>query len=156
MSSPPMTAPTKYSSIAPDQGRTPKSFVRYLPTVARILLGLPLCIFGLNAFFNFIPPPATPMPEGAMQFIGALVNSGYMLPLIGATHLLVGTLLMINRCVPLALVVLAPFLVNSVAFHLYLERTGLPMALVFLTLELYLAWVYRSAFRPLFATRAPR
>ena len=89
-----------------------------------------------------------------MQFAGALANSGYMLPLIGATHLFVGVLLLVNRWVPLALVVLAPFLVNSVAFHLFLERSGLPMALVFTALELYLAWVYRRAFRPLFETQA--
>ena len=45
-----------------------KSFTRHFPTVARILMGVPLVIFGLNAFFNFIPPPSTPLPEGAMAF----------------------------------------------------------------------------------------
>ena len=133
---------------------TSRSFVHFLPAVARIVLGLSLLVFGLNAFLNFIPPPPTPLPERAMEFVGALANSGYMLPLIGVTHLLVGTLLVINRWVPLALVVLAPFLVNSVAFHLFLERSGLPMALIFLAVELYLAWVYRDAFRPLFSRRA--
>ena len=117
-------------------------------------MGAPLIIFGLNGFLNFIPPPTTPMPENAMQFLGALVNSGYMMPLIGATHLFVGTLLVFNRWVPLALVVFAPFMVNSVAFHLFLERSGLPMALIFGGLLLYLAWVHRGAYRPLFQTRA--
>jgi len=117
-------------------------------------MGAPLIIFGLNGFLNFIPPPTTPMPENAMQFLGALVNSGYMMPLIGATHLFVGTLLVFNRWVPLALVVFAPFMVNSVAFHLFLERSGLPMAVIFVGLLLYLAWVYRGAYRPLFQTRA--
>jgi hypothetical protein len=132
----------------------PKSRLRYLPAVVRILLGLPLVVFGLNGFLNFIPPPATPLPENAMDFVGALMKSGYMFQLIAVTHLLVGTLLLLNRWVPLALVIFAPFIVNSVAFHFFLERSGLPMALVFLALELYLAWVYRNAFRPLFTTRA--
>ena len=148
-----MNTTTQQSSPAAPS-RSPKSITRHVPTAARILLGLPLVVFGLNGFFNFIPPPPTPLPEAAMEFAGALVNSGYMMPLIGATHLFVGVLLLINRWVPLALVVLAPFLVNSVAFHLFLERSGLPMALVFTAVELYLAWVYRKAFRPLFETPA--
>lgn len=130
-----------------------KSVTRFLPAVARILLGLPLCIFGLNAFWAFIPPPSTPLSEGAMAFAGALVQTGYMMQLIGATQLLVGLMLVSNRFVPLALVLFAPFIVNSIAFHVFLERSGLPMAGIFLGLELYLAWVYRKAYRLLLAAR---
>lgn len=131
----------------------PKSFARYFPTVARFLLGIPLLIFGLNAFFNFIPPPKDPLPEGAMAFAGALMKSGYMMQLIGITHLIVGLFLVTNRFVPLALALWAPFIVNSLAFHLFLERSGLPMAIVFLALELSLAWCYRRAFAPMLAAR---
>jgi hypothetical protein len=130
-----------------------KSFTRHFPTIARILLGLPLFVFGLNAFLNFIPQPETPLPEAAMAFAGALVATGYMMQLIGVTMLVVGTLLLINRFVPLALALFAPFIVNSIAFHVFLERTGLPMALVFAGIELYLAWSYRAAFRPMLAAR---
>ncbi|MGC4073423.1 MAG: DoxX family protein [Nibricoccus sp.] len=133
-----------------------KSFMRFIPACARILLGLPLVIFGLNGFFNFIPPPPTPLPEKAMAFAGALMESGYMLQLIGATMLISGVLLLINRFVPLALLLMAPFFVNSLAFHLCLERSGLPMAVIFLALELYLAWVYRKTYQPLFVARPAR
>lgn len=131
----------------------PKSFARKIPAVMRILMGLPLFVFGLNAFLNFIPQPKTPLPEGALAFAGALMNTGYMMQLIGVTHLVAGALLLTNRFVPLALALWAPFIVNSLAFHLFLERSGLPMALVFLGLELYLAWAYRSAFRSMLAAR---
>jgi hypothetical protein len=133
-----------------------KGFFRFVPAVARILLGLPLVIFGLNGFLNFIPPPPEPLPEKAMAFAGALAESGYMLQLIGATMLVSGALLVINRFVPLALLLMAPFFLNSVLFHLFLERSGLPMALIFTALELYLAWVYRKAYQPLFVARAVR
>lgn len=132
---------------------TNKSFTRYFPAVARILMGLPLAVFGLNGFLNFIPPPTTPLPDGAMAFAGALVNTGYMMQLIGATLLIVGVLLVTNRFVPLALALFAPFIVNSVAFHLFLEHSGLFMAGIFLALEIYLAWVYRQAYRPMLAAR---
>ena len=130
-----------------------KNFTRHIATVARILMGLPLFVFGLNGFLNFIPQPKTPLPEGAMAFAGALVNTGYMMQLIGATLLIVGALLLSNRFVPLALALFAPFIVNSLAFHLCLEHTGLPMAVVFLAFELYLAWTYRAAYRPMLAAR---
>jgi hypothetical protein len=130
-----------------------KNFTRHFPTIARILMGLPLFVFGLNGFLNFIPQPKTPLPEGAMAFAGALVNTGYMMQLIGATLLIVGALLLSNRFVPLALALFAPFIVNSLAFHLCLEHTGLPMAVIFLAFELYLAWAYRAAYRPMLAAR---
>jgi len=130
-----------------------KGFTRHLPTIARILLGLPLVVFGLNLFLNFIPQPTKPMPEAVTAFVGALMKSGYMMPLIGVTQLIVGVLLLLNRFVPLALALLAPFIVNSIAFHVFLEPSGLPMACVFLALELYLAWAYRNAFRPMLAAR---
>ncbi|MCR6655295.1 MAG: DoxX family protein [Opitutus sp.] len=132
---------------------TPRSFTRFFPTIARWVLGLPLLVFGLNGFLNFIPQPETPLPERAMAFSVALVESGYMMQLIGATHLIVGVLLITNRFVPLALALFAPFVVNSVAFHLFLENTGLVPALVFAALEIYLAWVYRAAFRPMLTAR---
>jgi len=130
-----------------------KSFTRFIPHIARYLLGLPLIVFGLNGFFNFIPQPEMVMPEKALQFVTALAGSGYMMQLIGATLLVCGTLLVINRFVPLALLLLAPFFLNSVLFHVFLERTGLPMSLVFTALELYLAWAYRAAYRLLFVGR---
>lgn len=130
-----------------------KSFTRFIPAVARILMGLPLLVFGVNMFLNFIPQPETPIPEKAAAFAGALMATGYMMPLIGITQLLVGVFLVTNRFVPLALVLFAPFIVNSIAFHVILEPSGLVPAGVFLALELYLAWVYRAAYRPLLTAR---
>ena len=88
-----------------------------------------------------------------MNFVGALANSGYMMQLIAVTQLVVGVFLLANRFVPLALVLFAPFIVNSVAFHVFLERSGLVMSLIFLALELYLAWHYRAAFKPLLTAK---
>ena len=48
-----------------------KSFIRFIPVVARILMGAPLLVFGANLFLNFIPQPQTPIPEKAAAFAGA-------------------------------------------------------------------------------------
>ena len=141
------TATSSASVAGPSRAR------RVATTVVRYLLGAPLLVFGLNAFIDFIPQPETPIPEAAAAFAGALAQSGYMMELIGLTLLTVGALLVLNRFVPLALVLFAPFIVNSMAFHIFLEPSGLPPATVFLVLELYLAWAYRSAFTPLLTAR---
>ena len=136
------------------ESRSSPKWLTVLTHVVRSLFGLGCTIFGLNGFLNFIqPPPDMVMPEKAMAFSVALMESGYMMPLIGATLLVPGLLLLANRFVPLALVVLAPFFVNSVAFHVALERTGLPNALVFVAMLLFLAWRHRAAYRPLFASK---
>jgi uncharacterized membrane protein YphA (DoxX/SURF4 family) len=122
--------------------------MKFLTPALRILSGLAYIVFGINGFVPFMPVPET-LPQGAVDFVTALTNSGYMVQLIGATQIVAGLLLVFNRFVPLALVFLAPFLVNSIAFHVTLEPTGLPMALVFTAIEVYLAWVYRDAFRPM-------
>jgi len=127
---------------------------RILPAIVRVLMGLAFATFGLNGFFNFIPQPETPLPEGALAFAGALAATGYMLQLIAVTHLVSGLLLLVNRFVPLALVLLAPFLVNAAAFHIFLEPSGLPIVGIYIAMELYLAWVYRSAYRPLLTARS--
>jgi hypothetical protein len=136
-----------------NEGRRAKSFARHLPTVARILMGLMFFIFGINGFLHFIPEPKTPMPEGAAAFAGALMKTGYMFPLVMGTQWLVGTLFLLNRFVPLALALLAPIIVGIVTFHVFLAPSGLGMAGVVLVLELYLAWAYRNAFRPMLALR---
>lgn len=149
-----MRTDSALSDVSTEVGAS-KSRTRYLPGIARVLMGLPLVAFGLNGFLNFIPPPPTPLPEDAAAFLGALAQTGYMVQLIAVTHLLVAVLLLTNRFVPLALALFAPFIVNSIVFHLLLERSGLPMAAAFLVLELYLAWSYRNSFRPMLAARVP-
>jgi uncharacterized membrane protein YphA (DoxX/SURF4 family) len=128
-----------------------KSITRHAPAAARILFGLLFLVFGLNGFLHFIP--MAPPPERAMAFMAGLTSTGYMFPLIKGTEVVVGILLLVNRFVPLALALIAPNVVNIVLFHAALEPSGLPMALAILAFELYLAWTYRDAFRPMLAAR---
>jgi DoxX-like protein len=121
------------------------SLVRHSPTAARVLLGLLFFGSGLANLLNLAPQPS--LPDGAAAFTGAMMKTGYMMPLVFTTQFIVGTLLLANRFVPLALALLAPFVVHSLAFHAVLERSGLPVACAVLALLLYLAWVYRQAYR---------
>ena len=121
---------------------------RHVHVVVRVLLGLLFAVFGLNGFLNLIPPPET--SQAGAAFLGALANTGYMLPLIKGTELGVGVLLVSGRCVPLALVLLAPVTVNILLFHVVLDPApALPLALI--GAQVYLAYVHRAAYAGLFA-----
>ncbi|MGH9884289.1 MAG: DoxX family protein, partial [bacterium] len=130
----------------------PRSITRYTTPIARILLGLVFFVFGLDGFFHFIPQPTEPPSEPALSFAMGLLKSGYMFPLIKGTEVAVGALLLSNRFVALALVVIAPVIVNIFAFHAFLAPSGIVIAGALVVLAAYLAWVHRSAYRPLFAS----
>jgi membrane protein implicated in regulation of membrane protease activity len=82
------------------------------------------------------------------------MKTGYLFRLVMATQLVAGILFLANRFVPLALALIAPVVVNILAFHLFLAPSGLALAFLVLVLEIYLAWAYRAAFRPMLAARA--
>jgi uncharacterized membrane protein YphA (DoxX/SURF4 family) len=125
---------------------------RKIPTLARIGLGLVFASFGLNKFLHFIPQP--PISGPPAEFFGALIATGYMVPLLAATEIVAGLMLLSGRFVPLALTLLAPVIVNIVAFHVFLTRGGFLLPLGVLAAEVYLAWAYRDAFAPLLRARA--
>ena len=130
---------------------TAQKGVAYPPLIVRLIYGLGFTVFGLNGFLNFIPRPDAPMPEKAVALFTGFMASGYMMQLIAGTQLVSGILLLVNRFVPLALAFLAPVIVNIVAFHLFAAPEGTVIALVFAAMEVFLAWSYRSAFRPMLA-----
>jgi uncharacterized membrane protein YphA (DoxX/SURF4 family) len=140
-------APVATISIAP------RSITRYITPVARVLMGLVFFVFGLDGFLHFIPQPTEPPSEPALSFAVGLLKSGYMFPLIKGTEVAVGALLLANRFVALALVVIAPVIVNIFAFHAFLAPSGLVIASALVALAIYLAWIHRGAYRPLFASR---
>lgn len=128
---------------------THASLLSWAPTVARLLLGLVFLVFGLDGFLHFVPQPTTPPPAGAMELGIAMLKSGYLFQLIKGTEVVVGAMLLANRFVPLALALIAPVVVNIVAFHAFLAPEGLTIAVGVLALEVYLAWSYRAVYRPM-------
>jgi hypothetical protein len=73
---------------------------------------------------------------------------------VSGTQVIAGVLLLINRFVPLVLAMLAPMLANILAFHLTMQMTGLPLALITTILWAILAWRYRAHFTSLFVHKA--
>lgn len=111
--------------------------------IARILLGLAMLAGGI-AGIAFINNPA-PLPGLAGEFTRVFAESRWTL-FVSAAQIVAGSLLLIDRYVNLALVILAGFLYNSFAFHLTMAPSGLPVALVAFVLWLLVALPRRSSF----------
>lgn len=110
----------------------------------RIILGLIFIVFGANKFFGFIE---LPMPEGelAQNFMGALFGSGYFY-VIGAIEVICGLLLLLNKYTSLALVLLAPVVVNIFLYHALMDKAGLPMGIFVLVATFWLLWSRKGTY----------
>jgi uncharacterized membrane protein YphA (DoxX/SURF4 family) len=120
-------------------------------TVARILLGLVFFASGLSGFLLISHPPAQP-PGLAGEFQNVFFRSYWVL-FVDGVEFIAGVLLLSNRYVPLALVVLAGVIFNIIVFHVTMAPMGLPVAAIVAALWVILATRYRSSFAPLFVQK---
>lgn len=120
--------------------------MKHLPTIARYLFGLVFFVFGLNKFLQFLPQPE--LAPAPLEFFGALMATGYMFPFIAVTEIVAGALLLANRFVPVALVIIAPVTLNILLFHIFLDSSGLVMGIVVFALNLYLLFSYKKYYDP--------
>jgi putative oxidoreductase len=124
--------------------------VKITSVIAR-LLGVIFLVFGLSGFLRFIPMP--PSIGLAAQFGGAIFASHYWVIIFGL-QVLGGLLLLLNRFVVLALVLLGPVIVNILFFHVLLAPERIPLAAVVVLLWLILAARYKQYLAGFFVRRA--
>jgi len=115
-----------------------------IPQITRIVLGVILLIFGVNKFALFLPP--FELQGVAGEFWTAMVNSGYVLEMVGVVEIIVGLMLVADKYVPLALLFLAPISVNIVAFHAFLDPVNIGPALLVAAANLVLMFAYKPYF----------
>ena len=120
--------------------------------IARTILGLLFLIMGLNGFFNFFSMP--PLEGGAKEYMMALAGTGYFFPVLKIFEISIGTLLLVGLYVPLALILLAPIALQITLFHIFLDPSGLPVAIGILGMGIYLAWIHKESYRALFEAKS--
>ena len=123
---------------------------KYIPQAVRVLTGLIFIGSAIAGMMGKVPPPE---PEAAKTFMGVLFSSG-LLYLVKVLELLCGLALISGFFVPLALLVLAPIIVNIAFFHVALDPSGLMVAVVLAALWAGNAVAHRSLFVPLLQARA--
>ncbi|MFT7073295.1 DoxX family membrane protein [Patiriisocius sp. Uisw_017] len=117
-------------------------------TILRLLLGIALLIFGVNKFFPFIP--IFDMAPAAANFIESLESTGYVLYIVAFLEIAIGLLLVIKKWVPFALILLTPIALNIFLFHVFLDVSGIAVAIVIAAINAILIYKYWKAYRPLF------
>ncbi|MFT5078498.1 MAG: putative oxidoreductase [Planctomycetota bacterium] len=116
--------------------------------ILRIILGLALVVFGFNKFLEFFPTPE--MARAGANFIESLESSGYILYAVAILEIIVGLLLLIKKWVPFALILLVPISVNILFFHLFLDVSGLAVAIAIVAINIILIYKFWKSYRPLF------
>jgi uncharacterized membrane protein YphA (DoxX/SURF4 family) len=135
--------------------------MRHVVLIARILLGRPFVVFGLNtvlwAVFDkaFMAPP-TDLPAAPKAFLQALTDTGFMHPLRGAAELAGGLMVLTGFCTPLGLTVLAPVIVHIVLYHCFIDPDPASRVIshAIAALELFLAYAYGPSFHGVLRPRA--
>lgn len=120
--------------------------MKKVDVVVRILLGLMMLVFGLNKFLNFMP--MEPANENVGVAFGALLMIN-VLPVVAIVEIVAGVLLLVNRAVPFALVLLAPVALGALLFHGSIDVAGIGGALMFALFTSYLMFRNKEVYVPL-------
>jgi putative oxidoreductase len=116
--------------------------------VVSILFGLMFLNAGLNKFFNYMPVPKD-MPEKMMKVMGAFMEIGWLLPLIAVAEIVGGILFMTNRFRALGAIIIFPVMIGIVLTHIFIEPSGLPMALPLFAINIWVIVENRGKYLPM-------
>ena len=116
-------------------------------TVIRYLFGVAMTFFGISNLFKLLPQHQ--FPGEAEKLMLAFADSGYILQAVGLTQLLLGIALLVNRFIPFALLLFAPVAVNVLLFHLFLDISGILMAMPVIVITTFLFISNKAHFRSL-------
>lgn len=112
-----------------------------------LLYGLNFVNGGLNKFLNYMPIPED-MPEKAMSMFAAMMEIDWLMPLLGTFEIVGGVLIIIPRFRALGALVLTPIVVGILLHHITMGA-GLPFALIFVAILVWVIVENRQKYMPL-------
>jgi uncharacterized membrane protein YphA (DoxX/SURF4 family) len=113
--------------------------------VVRILLGLMFAFASIAFFFKLIPVPE--MTGSIKIFNDGIAASIYLMPTVKIFELLCAIAFLSGRFVPLATVVIFPIILNILLYHAFLDPSALPIAILLMLGNLFLAYSYRDKYK---------
>ncbi len=122
--------------------------LKYCAIIARFLLGLVFFVFGFGYFFMGDMPIDVKTPAG--QFAAGLLATGYFFPFLKIVEGIAGLMLFFKRTTPLALLVLAPIIIQIVLFGIFLDQSGLPVGFLCAVFAVFLGWYNWDKYSKLF------
>lgn len=91
---------------------------------------------GLNKFFNYMPVPDN-LPQDLTKMNMAMMEIGWLLPLVGLVEIIGGILFIIPRFRALGAIVLFPLILGILLTHITVAPSGLPMVLILFLIILW-------------------
>ena len=116
-------------------------------TVIRVLVGLLFIFSSLSFLLKLIVPPE--QTGDVKIFMDGMIASGYLFQDIKITELVCGLAFVSGFFVPLASVVISPIVVNIFLFHVFLDTSGLPVGIILIISNLFLAYYHKDLFVPI-------
>jgi uncharacterized membrane protein YphA (DoxX/SURF4 family) len=113
-----------------------------------LLFGLMFINAGLNKFFNYMPVPED-LPEDSMQMFTAMMQIGWLMPLIAIAEILGGILFILPKVRALGAVILAPIMTGIMLTHFTIAPEGLTIVLPLLAIYLWVIYENRNKYFPM-------
>jgi putative oxidoreductase len=113
-----------------------------------LLFGLMFINSGLNKFFNYMPMPKD-MPEEMMKAMGAFMQIGWLMPLVAVAEITGGILFITNKFRALGAIIIFPVMAGILLTHIFIAPSGLPLALVFVAIEIWVIIENREKYLPM-------
>ncbi|MCK6543263.1 DoxX family membrane protein [bacterium] len=110
-----------------------------------LLFGLMFINAGLNKFLNYIPVPPD-LPEKMVKQSAAFLEIGWLLPLVATAEIIGGILFIISKFRPLGAIIIFPVMIGIVMTHITVAPSGLPIALLLLTINLFIIYDNREKY----------
>jgi uncharacterized membrane protein YphA (DoxX/SURF4 family) len=117
--------------------------------VLALLFGLMFINAGLDKFIHFMPMPKD-LPEKMTKAFAAFTEIGWLMPLVGIAEIVGGILIIIPRTRALAALIIFPVMVGIVLTNIVQDTSGLPIAIVFSALLIWIMFENREKYKTLF------
>jgi hypothetical protein len=114
-------------------------------------MGLMFAFASIVFFFKLMNEPEA---TGSVKiFNDGIVASVYLMPTVKIFELLCAIAFLSGRFVSLATVVIFPIILNILLFHAFLQPSGLPLAILLMLGNLFLAYYYRDKYKAILAAK---
>ena len=113
-----------------------------------LLSGLMFINSGLNKIFNYLPMPAD-LPETMLRLMAAFKEISWLMPMVAAAEIIGGALFITNQYRALGAIIIFPVTLGILLTHIFNAPSGLPIAIVFLAINLWVIYENREKYMPM-------
>lgn len=103
---------------------------------------------GANKFHQFVPAP-TDLPEKMVKMNQAMMEIGWIMPLVGLVEIIAGILYIFKKTRALGAIMLFPILIGILTTHAIAEPSGLPMTIVLFAINIWVIIDHREKYLPM-------